>query len=401
MDGISGITLCARALEKRPDLVVVVMTGFGTLDHAVGAMRAGAYDFLTKPVSFDALAITVERSLRHRALTAELLRLRRRVETQELANMVGESEPLRRMQDLIMRVAASETSVLVCGESGTGKELVARALHERSGRPGPFLAINCAALPENLLEAELFGHVKGAFTDARTARSGLFVEANGGTVFLDEISEMPVGMQAKLLRALQERTVRPIGGNQEVPFDVRFIAATNRDIDEQVEGKQFREDLYYRLNVVRIDVPPLRERGTDVLRLAQYFLEKAAERAGKSVKRLGYLVAERLVGYNWPGNVRELENCMERAVALTSFDEITLEDLPSRLRTQRITEAFVEGDVATDFPPLHVVEERYTNKILDAVKGNKTQAAKILGFDRRTLYRKLKSYEESAKGAAG
>jgi two-component system response regulator HydG len=396
MDEVNGLELCSRALAKRPDLTVVVMTGFGTFDYAVGALRAGAYDFLTKPVSLDSLNITLERALRHRALTDELRRLRRRVETRELANMVGESEALKRMQDLIVRVASTDTNVLICGESGTGKELVARALHQHSDRKGPFLAINCAALPENLLEAELFGHVRGAFTDARTTRAGLFVEANGGTVFLDEVGEMAPGMQAKLLRALQERKVRPIGSSQEQSFDARFIAATNRDLERQVQDKQFREDLFYRLNVVRIDVPPLRERGNDVLKLAQFFLQRAAERSGKSVTRLGNLVAERLVSYRWPGNVRELENCMERAVALARFDEITLDDLPSKIREQRLTEAFVGGDMPTDLPPMHVVEERYTNKVLDAVKGNKTRAAKILGFDRRTLYRKLKTYSQDA-----
>jgi two-component system response regulator HydG len=394
MEGIDGLELCQRALEQRPDLVVVVMTGFGTLDHAVRAMRAGAHDFLTKPMSLDSLKNTLDRALHHHALNGELKRLRPSSDVRELGGMVGESEALKRMQDLILRVAATDTSVLICGESGTGKELVAHALHERSGRTGPFLAVNCAALPENLLEAELFGHTKGAFTDARNARGGLFVEADGGTVFLDEVGEMSLGMQAKLLRALQERKVRPIGSSQEVPFDARLIAATNRDLERLVQEKTFREDLYYRLNVVKIDVPALRERANDVLLLAQFFLQRAAARSGKAVNRVGHLVAERLVSYSWPGNVRQLENCMERAVALARFDEITLDDLPAKLRTQRLTETFVAATSPADFPPMHVVEERYANKVLNAVNGNKTQAAKILGFDRRTLYRKLKSYAQ-------
>jgi two-component system response regulator HydG len=336
----------------------------------------------------------LDRALHHHALNGELKRLRPSSDVRELGGMVGESEALKRMQDLILRVAATDTSVLICGESGTGKELVAHALHERSGRTGPFLAVNCAALPENLLEAELFGHTKGAFTDARNARGGLFVEADGGTVFLDEVGEMSLGMQAKLLRALQERKVRPIGSSQEVPFDARLIAATNRDLERLVQEKTFREDLYYRLNVVKIDVPALRERANDVLLLAQFFLQRAAARSGKAVNRVGHLVAERLVSYSWPGNVRQLENCMERAVALARFDEITLDDLPAKLRTQRLTETFVAATSPADFPPMHVVEERYANKVLNAVNGNKTQAAKILGFDRRTLYRKLKSYAQ-------
>jgi DNA-binding NtrC family response regulator len=393
MEGMSGLDLCRAALAKRPDLVVVVMTGFGSLDHAIGAMRAGAYDFITKPVSMDALALALERAVRHRAMSDELRRLRRRVENRELPNVVGASAVMQRVADVVDRVAETETNVLITGESGTGKELVARALHERSGRRGPFLAINCAAVPENLLESELFGHSRGAFTDARSARTGLFVEANQGTLFLDEIGEMPLGMQAKILRALQERKVRPLGSSQETSFDARIIAATNRDLEAEVTDKRFREDLFYRINVVRIDVPPLRSRGNDVLLLAQHFLERAAERSGKSVTRLGRLVAERLINYDWPGNVRELENCMERAVALARFDEITMDDLPSKIRDHRATEVYTLTDDPNELPPMHTVEERYIRKVLAAVGGNKTLAAKVLGFDRRTLYRKLERYD--------
>ena len=389
MDGMGGLDLCRAALAKRPDLVAVVMTGFGTMEHAIGAMRAGAYDFITKPVSMDALALTIDRAAHYRAMSDELRRLRRRVVMHELPNVIGSSGPMQRVADVVGRVAETTTNVLITGESGTGKELVARALHERSGRRGPFLAINCAAVPENLLESELFGHARGAFTDARSARAGLFAEADQGTLFLDEIGELPLGMQPKILRALQERKARPIGSTQEVPFDVRIIAATNRDLEHEVEQKRFREDLYYRINVVRIDVPPLRVRGNDVLVLAQYFLERFATRSNKKVTRLGRLVADRLVNYDWPGNVRELENCMERAVALTSFDEITLDDLPTKLKDYRPTEVYATSDDPKELPPMHVVEERYMRKVLAAVSGNKTLAAKVLGFDRRTLYRKL------------
>ncbi len=392
MDGMSGLDLCRAALGKRPDLVVVVMTGFGSLEHAVGAMRAGAYDFITKPVSMDALALALERAVRHRTMSDELRRLRRRVEDRELPNVIGTSVAMQRVADVVNRVAESDTNVLITGESGTGKELVARAVHERSGRKGAFLAINCAAVPENLLESELFGHMRGAFTDARTSRTGLFVEADQGTLFLDEIADMPLGMQAKLLRVLQERKVRPLGATQEIPFDARIVAATNRDLESEVADKRFREDLYYRINVVRIDMPSLRSRGNDVLLLAQHFLERAAQRSGKNVTRLGRLVAERLVNYDWPGNVRELENCMERAVALARFDEITLDDLPAKIREHRPTEVFTVSDDPNDLPAMHVVEERYIRKVLAAVGGNKTLAAKVLGFDRRTLYRKLERY---------
>jgi len=390
MQGMNGLELCSQALLKRPDAVVVVMTGFGTLEDAIGAMRAGAYDFITKPVSTDALALSVDRAARHRAMNDGLKRLRRRVDQHELPNIVGHSESIRHMADIVERIAETDTSVLITGESGTGKELVARAIHERSGRRGPFLAVNCAALPETLLESELFGHARGAFTDARVARQGLFVEAHNGTLFLDEVGEMPLGMQAKLLRALQERKVRPLGTGQEIPFDSRLITATNRELEGEVEAKRFREDLFYRINVVRIDVPPLRSRGNDTLMLAQYFLERAAARSGRQVTRIGRLVAEKLTDYDWPGNVRELENCMERAVALARFDEITVEDLPEKVRQFQPTEFQNMSSNPLELPSMEEVEERHIRRVLTAVGGNKTLAAKVLKLDRRTLYRKLK-----------
>jgi DNA-binding NtrC family response regulator len=389
MEEMSGLELCTAAVAKRPDLVVIVMTGFGSLEHAVGAIRAGAYDFITKPISMDALALRLERAVKQRSLQDELKRLRIRVDSRELPNIVTESPAMHHVVDLVNRAANSDASVLITGESGTGKELVARGLHDRSKRRGQFLAINCAAIPENLLESELFGHARGAFTDARIARPGLFVEANGGTLFLDEIGEMPLSMQAKILRALQERKVRPLGSNQEVPFDSRLITATNRDLEGEVNDKRFREDLYYRINVVRIEVPPLRARGNDILVLAQHFLERAAARRGTTPIRLGRVVAERIVNYDWPGNVRELENCMERAVALTRYDEITPEDLPAKIREHRPTEVVTVSDDPNDLPSMATVEERYVRKVLAAVGGNKTLAAKVLKLDRRTLYRKL------------
>ena len=306
---------------------------------------------------------------------------------------------MKQMQDLILRVSETDTNVLITGESGTGKELVARELHERSKRRGAFLAINCAAVPETLLESELFGYVRGAFTDARTNRTGLFVEANQGTLFLDEIGEMPLSMQAKLLRALQERTVRPVGSSQEVPFDARIITATNRNLEEEVAAKRFREDLYYRVNVVRVDVPALRHRGSDALELAQFFLHRAAKRSGRPIDRIDRAAAQALMSYSWPGNVRELENCIERAVALARFDAITISDLPSKVREDRSTELFEIGSDPGDLVSMDVIEERYVRKVLAAVGGNKTLAAKVLGFDRRTLYRKLK--QPSAEASPG
>jgi DNA-binding NtrC family response regulator len=389
LKGTSGLELCQSILDRRTDICVVVMTAFGSLETAIGAIRAGAYDFVIKPASMDALALAVERAAQHRQLRSELRRLRKRVEQHELPSMVGDSPAMKQVTELISRVASSDASVLITGESGTGKELIARAIHEKSGRKGPFLAINCAAVPETLLESELFGHARGAFTDAHAARKGLFVEAHGGTLFLDEIGEMAPGMQAKILRALQERTVRPVGESTELPFDARIITATNRDLETEVHERRFREDLYYRINVVRVEVPPLRARGNDALLLAQHFLKRSATRSGKAVRGLGSAVAEKLLTYDWPGNVRELENCIERAVALAAYDEITLDDLPVKVKDQRISNVLPLSEDPVDLPSMQTVEDRYIARVLKSVGGNKTLAAKILGFDRRTLYRKL------------
>jgi two-component system response regulator HydG len=279
--------------------------------------------------------------------------------------------------------------VLITGESGTGKELIARAIHERSQRRGPFVAINCAAMPEQLLESELFGHVRGAFTDAKTSRAGLFVEADGGTLLLDEIGEMPLTMQTKLLRALEERRVRPVGGTREVPFDARLVAATNKDLEGEVAEGRFREDLFYRINVVRIEAPPLRARGNDILLLAQVFLQRASERSGKAVTGMVKDAAEKLVTYPFPGNVRELVNAMERAVALARYDQLTVDDLPQRIREHTRAAPFVTTDDPDELLTMSELENRYIQRVLEATGGNKTRAAKILGFDRRTLYRKL------------
>jgi DNA-binding NtrC family response regulator len=388
LGGMTGLELCQRMLELRPDVIVIVMTAFGSLEGAIGAIRAGAYDFVTKPASMEVLGVAIERAIQHRRLKAELKRLEERIEAHKLPNVVGESPAIERLNELVSRVATSDASVLITGESGTGKELVARALHDRSGRKGPFLAINCAAVPETLLESELFGHVRGAFTDAKASNEGLFVRANGGSLFLDEIGEMPQGMQAKILRALQERRVRAIGDSTERSFDARLITATNRDIERDVQNKVFREDLYYRINVVHVEVPPLRDRRNDVLLLAHHFLTRAAARTGKPPIRLGSATAKKLLAYDWPGNVRELENCMERAVALAVYDEITVDDLPAKVRAHQ-TAAVPGIEDPSELPDMDTVERRYIEHVLNAVKGNKTLSAKILGFDRRTLYRKL------------
>jgi len=391
MQGMSGVDLCRQIAENREDIPVVVMTAFGSMETAVAAIRAGAYDFVTKPFEMDDIALTLERALRHRALREEVKRLKRAVDdSSKFDDIIGQSSAMEKAYDLLDRVADSDTTVLITGESGTGKELVARALHKRSPRNrGPFVAINCAAMPETLLESELFGHTRGAFTDARQARPGLFVKAQGGTLFLDEIGEMPMGMQAKLLRALQERTVRPVGGDVEVPFDARIVAATNRDLETEVEEKRFREDLFYRINVVRINVPPLRSRGSDVLLLAQHFIERYSAQGRSKVKGMSSGAADKLLSYPWPGNVRELQNCVERAVALARYDQIGVDDLPEKIRDFKSSRVIVETEDPSELLPMDEVERRYILRVLEAVGGNKTMAAQVLGFDRRTLYRKL------------
>jgi two-component system response regulator HydG len=391
MAGMNGVELCKQLVGRREDMPVIVITAYANMETAIAAIRAGAYDFVTKPFDMDELALTIERAIRHRALREEVKRLRKAVDsTQRFEEILGTSNAMLKMCELVTRVADTETTVLITGESGTGKELVAKALHAKSGRrEGPFVAINCAAMPESLLESELFGHVKGAFTDARTSRPGLFIRASKGTLFLDEIGEMPAGMQAKLLRALQERTVRPVGGDQEQPFDTRILAATNRDLETEVEEKRFREDLFYRINVVRTHVPPLRARGGDILLLAQHFLERYASQSRRAVLGMTSAAADKLLQYPWPGNVRELQNCIERAVALAQFDQIGVDDLPEKIRDYKTVRINIESNDPAELLPMEEVERRYILKVLEAVGGNKTLAAQVLGFDRRTLYRKL------------
>ncbi|HEY2736556.1 MAG TPA: sigma-54 dependent transcriptional regulator, partial [Polyangiales bacterium] len=394
MRGLDGIELCKHVVSNRPDVPVIVITAFGSMETAIAAMRAGAYDFIPKPVDLDTLQLALERGIGHHRLRTEVKRLREAVAaTQRSGNMRGASAPMKQVYDLIDRVAQTDASVLITGESGTGKELVAQALHQRSARSsGPFVAINCAAMPDTLLESELFGHVKGAFTDARSSRAGLFVQASGGTLLLDEVGELSLALQPKLLRALQERKVRPVGGDSEVPFDARIVAATNRDLETAALEHRFREDLYYRINVIHIDVPPLRARGPDVLLLAQHFVLQFASTFGKQVKGLSKPAAEKLSAYSWPGNVRELQNCMERAVALTRFEEILVEDLPDKVQSYKRSQVVLDSGDPSELVSLDELERRYILRVLEALNGNKTLAAQTLGLDRKTLYRKLQQY---------
>jgi DNA-binding NtrC family response regulator len=399
MKGMNGVDLCDRVVQNWRDLPVIVVTGFGSMETAVATLRAGAFDFITKPFHAENLALSVERALQHRSLKREVKRLR--TEVSRLANggssawgMVGESEKMRELFSMVGQLARTDVTVLITGESGAGKELVARAIHENSPRASaPLVAINCAAMPENLLESELFGHVKGAFTDAKVSKPGLMQEASEGTLFLDEVGEMPLAMQAKLLRALEERRVRPVGGDKEIEFNARIIAATNRDLEAMVAAKTFREDLYYRINVVHVDVPPLRHRGNDVLLIAAALIEKFAPRHGKGVRGISSAVASKLLGYGWPGNVRELANVIERAIALSQYEELTVEDLPAKIRDYASPYVFPGTGKATELVSMDEVEARYIRQVMEYTGYRKAEAARILGFDRSTLYRKLDRYK--------
>jgi DNA-binding NtrC family response regulator len=392
----NGLDLGRRLGAEEPGLPVIVITAFGSIATAVEAMRAGAFDFITKPFDVEMVTMALDRAVRHAALQREVRALRSRSEqaSGDFEGMLGKSPVMQRVFDTIARVAASDSAVLVSGESGTGKELAAKALHQRSARASaPFVAISCAAIPEALLESELFGHAKGAFTDARTERQGLFLKAGTGTLFLDEIGEMPLPMQAKLLRALQDRQVRPVGSDRELPFEARVVAATHRDLEAEVAAGRFRQDLFFRIHVIEIMLPPLRARGTDLLTLAEAFVRRFAARSGRPGLRLGSDAAERLLAYEWPGNVRELENCIERAVALAArTDEIVPEDLPERVRRRAPDSVLISAAAPDELVSLDEMERRYILRVLRAVGNNKKLASQILGLDRSTLYRKLERY---------
>jgi two-component system response regulator HydG len=400
MTEMDGLKVCQRIGGIRPNLPVVVVTGQSSMDAAIAAMRAGAYDFITKPIDPKLLSISVSRALQHKRVHAEVKRLREAVGGAPVVDgIIGSSRAMKRVHDVIGRVASSDAPVLVQGETGVGKELIARRIHETSrAKGGPFVAINCAAIPATLLESELFGHARGAFTDAKSERVGLFVRANGGTLFLDEIGELPLDIQPKLLRALQERTVRPVGGNAEVPFDARIIAASNRELEDEVEEKRFRQDLYYRINVVRVAVPSLRERDGDVLELAQYFLSQHSTRNQKPPIRLSPEVAKKLMDYRWPGNVRELENCIARGVAFARYEELTVDDLPEKVRSYETDRFVVTANDEMEIVTLVELERRYVQRVLTLFGGNKSRTAQVLGIDRRTLYRKAEKWSDEDAG---
>ena len=384
MDDLGGLEVLAAAQARTPAPRVLLMTAFGSLETAIEAMRQGAYDYLTKPFKLAEVTLAIRRALDDQRLRAENARLRAEVERQlGLERVVGQSRVIHTLLDQVRAVADSDASVLLLGESGTGKELVARALHwSSSRRAGPFVAVNCAAVPESLLESELFGHEKGAFTGADRKHVGLFAAAHGGTLFLDEVGDLPLAMQAKLLRAIQEKAVRPVGGAELVQLDLRLVTATNRDLVALVPEGKFREDLYYRLAVIPIRLPALRERAEDIPLLAEHFLRDAERRLGKQLAGYAADALAWMREYRWPGNVRELENVVERAAVLAAGPIVTLADVR--------TEFSVEPAASALRPTLDELERQYIRRVLDEVEGDKQAAAKILGVSVRTLQRKEK-----------
>ena len=394
MPGMDGIELVRRVKRDHPKLPIILMTAFGTVSSAVEAMRDGADDYLPKPFETDLLLVTIERCLRQSAADAELALLRRELrERYGMGNLIGRSTSMQRVYETISRIAATNATVLVQGESGTGKELVARAIHFNSQRKkAPFLSINCGGLTETLLQSELFGHEKGAFTGADFQKKGLFEEAHGGTLFLDEIGETTPHFQVTLLRVLQEGAIKRVGSARTINVDVRIIAASNRDLEKEVEAAQFRKDLFYRLNVIPIVVPPLRQRRDDIPLLATHFLTHFAKLHGRLEMKLTAETVDKLVGYDWPGNVRELENRMERAVLLTQGSSITVDDIPLGIDD--------EEEDTFDMEPFgeaknHVVdrfERRYLTKILSITRGNVSRAARIAKKERSAFQKLMRKH---------
>ncbi|MGE4131119.1 MAG: sigma-54-dependent transcriptional regulator [Bdellovibrionales bacterium] len=391
MPEVDGISLLRNFKPKHPDVPVILMTAFASVDTAVEGLRKGAFDYITKPFRLIEMGHTIDRAVifgrmkrQNQSLVKEVSR------TWSLNEVIGKSQPMREIFDLIERVASSTSNVLITGESGTGKEVIAKAIHRQSPRADKqFVAVNCTAIPESLLESELFGHVRGSFTGAIADKPGLFEEANGGTLFLDEIGDMEVSLQAKLLRVLQEKTIRPVGATTSKQVDVRVISATHKDLKKAIGNGCFREDLYYRLCVIPINMPPLRHRTEDIPLLAHHFLNKYSLMNGGRVTGFSQGAMQRLMSLPWPGNVRELENMIERLVVLAKTNVIQIEDIPTT--DQMNFEGFL-GQNSGDLPPLEELERRYISLVLERTGNRKEKAAQILGINRRTLYRKEREY---------
>jgi DNA-binding NtrC family response regulator len=394
MPGISGLDVTRAMRQEQPQLPIIVMTAFGSIETAVEAIQEGAFDYVSKPMNLDELKKIVSRALKQRELRSLSHASIKGIEDPEQQKtIIGRSPAMVEVFKLVARVAPSKSTVLILGESGTGKEVIARSIHRHSGRAQrPFVAVDCGALTETLLESELFGHARGAFTGAVSDKKGVFQLAHGGTCFLDEIGDISANMQAKLLRVLQEEEVRPVGAKDWVKIDVRVMAATNKDLADRVKSGSFREDLYYRLNVVAIRLPPLRERPEDIEALAETFIHRYSQLARKRITGISHEALERLKTYSWPGNVRQLENAIERAVVLSAHPVLTLEDLPREVRVDSpaLEEKTERGLLpVSDMPSLEEVKRRYALYVIDRVRGNMSQAAKILNVDRRSLYRML------------
>ncbi len=389
MKGLEGLDLLEEAKKMLPLTPVIIITAFGTIGSAIQAMKMGAFDYITKPFQMDELKLTVKKALENRFLKKEVVRLKREVESRyQFHLLIGKSPSMQKVYDLIARISDTSANVLISGESGTGKELVAKAIHYNgSTKDSPFVAVNCAAIPETLLESELFGYKKGAFTDAKSDKKGLVFEAHGGTLFLDEITELPYTLQAKLLRVIEERKVRPLGDTNSYPINVRITSATNRDIKSLVKAGQLREDLYYRLKVIDVELPPLRDRKEDIPLLVKHFLDKFNIELRKRISGISEDALKVLLNYSWPGNVRELENVIQRAVTLAQHEVILPEDLPPSSMEESAEDSFEKA--LREGYTLDKLEKEYIRRILIKLGGNKSRASEILGLDRKTLRRKL------------
>jgi two-component system response regulator AtoC len=395
MPGMSGIALCEELRARGNEAPIIVMSAYGSIELALEAMKAGAYDYLAKPFKQDEVLLTLAKAEERESLRRENRALKEAArQDRELTELLGQSDAIHKVLRLIDKVAEYRTTVLIQGESGTGKELVARALHTRSPRASkPFVAINCGAIPEALMESELFGHKRGAFTDAHGDKRGIFQEADGGTLFLDEIGELAPPLQVKLLRVLQEGVVRPLGGTKDVAVDVRVVAATVRDLTKEVAAGRFREDLYYRLNVLLIQVPPLRDRIDDVPLLIEHFIKRNNAKLGTRIRGIDPRARKLLLGYHWPGNVRELENLIERAVVLADGDTLGPGDIPDRLlESPDVVARVLQSGELSIKKAARVIEESLIRRALDKTRGNRTAAAKLLEISHRALLYKIKDY---------
>ena len=401
MPEMSGIDVLREVRTFRADQELIVMTAYASVDTAIEAMKQGAVDYVTKPFKVDEIKLTIEKSLNRKKLVQENSNLKRQLQNDSAwGNFIGASESVVQLKKLAQRVASSDSTVLLRGESGTGKDLIAKAIHHHSERhAGPFITINCAALPENLLESELFGHKKGSFTGAIKDKDGLFKVADGGTFFLDEIGNTSTAIQVKLLRVLEDKKIIPVGETKSIEVDVRLIAATNADLEEEVKAGRFRADLFYRLNVIPILIPPLRDRTEDIDLLARHFISRFCSKLGTECKVLSPEARQLLLSYSWPGNVRELENTIERAVLLSRSKRLELADFPDRLLHTPKTGPVQAGHPVT--PTLESIEKAYIHYVMSQTEGKKAEAARILGIDASTLYRKIRRYDLDEFSAGG